>query len=273
MKLAFDTSLLKSLPFGKTLEEISNAGYKFIEIGLAHFSAHESSQEDVRKLLELTSNYGLQIAALIGNYPLSYQNEEIRAFAVQNYLKAIETAETLGCKLFASELNGDIEDRAGSEKAFLKSFEEIRPHLEKSNVILSFEAHPGDFIESNKLAVDLIQRINYPQLRYLYCVPHSFILGQNIGEMIEYSRDELEYVHFSDSLRPEKTFFSGRYFPKVLPHQHLLPGLGDVDLAEALQALQRIGYTGYVTINPFSHFDRPVEALKDSKRRMDSLLS
>jgi len=135
MKLAFDTSLLKSLPFGKTLEEISNAGYKFIEIGLAHFSAHESSQEDVRKLLELTSNYGLQIAALIGNYPLSYQNEEIRAFAVQNYLKAIETAETLGCKLFASELNGDIEDRAGSEKAFLKSFEEIRPHLEKSNVI------------------------------------------------------------------------------------------------------------------------------------------
>jgi myo-inositol catabolism protein IolH len=273
MKLAFDTSLLRSLPLDKALEEISNAGYKYIEIGLAHFSAVESSQEDERKLLELISSYDLQIAALIGNYPLSYQDEEIRAFAVMNYLKAIETAEKLRCTLFASELNGDIEDRPGSEKAFLKSFEEIRPYLEKSRVILSFEAHPGDFIESNKVAVDLIERINHPQLRYLYCAPHSFILGQNVREMIEYSRHELEYVHISDSLRPERTFFSGRYFPKVLPHQHLLPGLGDVDLAGVLQALQRIGYMGYLTVNPFSHFDRPVEALKDSKRRMDSLLS
>ncbi len=272
MKIAFDTSLLRSLPLEKALEEISNTGYKYIETGFAHFSAAESSDEDAKVLLETASRYNLELIALLGNYPLSYPDEEVRTIAVQQYLRAIERTESLDCKILASELNGDLEDRAGSEKAFLKSFEELRPNLERSGVTLCFEAHPGDFIESNRLAVDFIQKINSNRLRYLYCVPHSFILGQDVREMIEYAKDVLGYVHFCDSLRPQKTFFSGRYFPKVLPHQHLLPGLGDVDLKGVLETLRRMGYDGSITINPFSHFDHPIEALRDSKARMDSMM-
>ena len=160
-----------------------------------------------------------------------------------------------------------------SQLAFLKSFNEIRPHLEKTDVVLCFEAHPGDFIESNNLAVDLIKKMNSSQLRYLYCAPHSFILGQNISEMVEYANGVMEYVHVADSLRPEKTFFSGRYFPKVLPHQHLLPGLGDVDLKSLVASLKQINYDGFATVNPFSHFDHPVQSLEDSKSKMDFLLS
>jgi myo-inositol catabolism protein IolH len=271
VKLAFDTSLLRSFPLEGALSEISNAGYDSVEIGLAHFSPALAGEEDAAGLLKLTTKNNLKIAALIGNYPLSYPDEEVRTIAVQNYVRGIRVAETLGCRIFASELNGDLEDRSGSEKAFVKSFEEIRPSLEKSDVTLCFEAHPGDFIESNKLAVDLLKKLTCPKLRYLYCAPHSFILGQNVAEMIEYSSEVLEYVHFSDSFRPERTFFSGRYFPKVLPHQHLIPGLGDVDLKGVLETLEKVGYGGFVTLNPFSHFDRPIETLWESKRILDSM--
>jgi myo-inositol catabolism protein IolH len=269
LKLAFDSSLLRSLPVEKALEEISLAGYSRIEIGLAHFNLVEASDEEAKALLDVVSKYSLTIAAVIGNYPLSYPDEEIRSYAVEQYSKAIKTCEILGCKLLASELNGDMEDRKGSEIAFRKSFEEIRPSLEKSNITLCFEAHPGDFVESNKLAVDLIRNVNSLNLRYLYCTPHSFILGQDVKDMIEYSRDVLNYVHFADSLRPQKTFFSGRYFPKVLPHQHLLPGLGDVDLKRIAQTLSEIDFKGDVTVNPFSHFDKPVEALRESRKLVD----
>jgi myo-inositol catabolism protein IolH len=166
-----------------------------------------------------------------------------------------------------------MDHRSESQLAFLKSFNEIRPQLEETDVTVCFEAHPGDFVESNTLAVDLIKRVGSDQLRYLYCAPHSFILGQNISEMVEYAWDVIGYVHFADSLRPEKTFFSGRYFPKVLPHQHLLPGLGDVDLKSLIQDLKKLKYNGFVTVNPFSHFDRPVESLKDSKLLTETLLN
>ena len=270
MQIAFDTSLLRSLSLEEALQHVSNSGYRFIEIGLAHFNPAESSEQEEKFLLETCSRYDLDIAAVIGNYPISYPDEEIRTFAVQQYVKAIAAAQGLGCRLFASELNGDPDDRKGSETAFLKSFEEIRSILESSGITLCFEAHPGDFIESNKLAVDLIRKIDSPNLRYLFCVPHSFILGQSVGEMIKYSKDVLAYVHLADSLRPEKTFFSGRYFPKVRPHQHLLPGQGDVDVKQVIGALREIGYEGFATLNPFSHFDDPLRALSESKEWIDS---
>ncbi len=272
MRLAFDTSLLRSIPLERAFEEISKAGYTHIEIGLAHFSASESTDEDAASLRDALSRNHLNLAALCGIYPLSYPEEEVRAAGVQLYLRAIDRAQSLGCKLLVSELNGDMDHRSESQLAFLKSFDEIRPHLEKTDVILCFEAHPGDFVESNTLAVDLIKKVNSNQLRYLFCAPHSFILGRNISEMVEYSKEFIGYVHFADSLRPEKTFFSGRYFPKVLPHQHLLPGLGDVDLKSLVTVLEELNYGGFITVNPFSHFDHPIESMKDSKSKTDALL-
>jgi myo-inositol catabolism protein IolH len=242
MKVAFDTSLLRSFPLDLALKEISTAGYTHIEIGLAHFSPSESTGEDLQSLRDALSRNHLRLAALCGIYPLSYPDEEVRKVGVQLYLRAIETANNLDCKLLVSELNGDLDHRPESQLAFLKSFNEIRPYLEKTDVKICFEAHPGDFVESNTHAVDLIRKVNSSQLRYLYCAPHSFILGQNVSDMVEYGRNEIEYIHFADSLRPEKTFFSGKYFPKVRPHQHLLPGLGDVDLKGLIASLKAVNY-------------------------------
>ena len=64
-------------------------------------------------------------------------------------------------------------------------------------------------------------------LRYLFCVPHTFILEKTWAQMIDYARDVLGYVHLADTLRPKRTFFSGRYSPEVPPHQHLTLGRGD----------------------------------------------
>ena len=109
MRLAFDTSLLRSLPVETAFEEISKAGYRHIEIGLAHFSASESTDEDAASLRDALSKYNLNLAALCGIYPLSYPEEEVRSTGVQLYLRAIDRAQSLGCRLLISELNGDMD--------------------------------------------------------------------------------------------------------------------------------------------------------------------
>src|ERR1700694_3850983 len=136
MQLAFDTALLRSLPLEKALEEISKAGYSYVETGLAHFSAADSSGEEAKILKQTLSNYGLHLAALCGIYLVSFPEEEVRATAVQQFKKAIERARTLDCDVLVSELNGDLDRLEESTKAFEKSMEELVPDLEKSGVTL-----------------------------------------------------------------------------------------------------------------------------------------
>jgi myo-inositol catabolism protein IolH len=273
LQLAFETSLLRAFPLEKAFEEISNCGFTHVEIGLAHFSLADSTDEEARYLRSVLRRNNLDIAALCGIYPVSFPEENIRSDAVNQFRKGIQRASDLECSMIVSELNGDMDRPIESEKAFKQSIEDILPFLEKSNIVLCFEAHPGDFLEDNPLAVNLIKGIGSKHLRYLYCTPHSFILGDDVAEMVTNSKEVLSYVHLADSLMPNKTFFSGRYFPKVSPHQHLVPGRGDVDLNALFVALTKIDYKGFVTLDPFSHFDHPLEAMRESKAYVGPLLN
>ncbi|MFI5420716.1 MAG: sugar phosphate isomerase/epimerase family protein, partial [Nitrososphaerales archaeon] len=85
MQMAFDTTVLRSLSMENALKEISNAGYDFIEIGLAHFSHVDPSDEEVVALKRALSENDLKIAALCRVYPVSYPEEEVRAAGVQRF--------------------------------------------------------------------------------------------------------------------------------------------------------------------------------------------
>jgi myo-inositol catabolism protein IolH len=269
--MAIDTSLLGRLPTEEALRKLSALGYKQVEVGLAHYRPGEATDEETAGFRKALADNHLGLAALIGIYPVSYADEEIRARGVKQFVTAIGRAKQLGCDLIASEMMGDAETYAECAAAFKKSMKELVPVLEREGVTLCYEAHPGDFTERNKIAVDLIREVGSRSVRYLYCTPHSFILGDDVSQMIEYARDILGYVHFADTLRPEKTFFSGRYTPKVPPHQHLTPGKGDVDLKAVVAGLTKAGYNGFVTVNPFSMFDAPAQAAEESLRALKDL--
>lgn len=273
MKTAIDASLLRRAEIPQALAQLAALGFESVEIGLSHYFAHEATDEDTARLSSELKKNGLNIAALVGIYPISYPEEELRTIGVQNYTKAVKRAKELGTDLVIAEMMGDSEKYNEHAAAFKKSIGELVPVLKKEEVTLCFEAHPGDFTERNKIAVDLIRGLDTPWVKYLYCVPHSFVLGDDVGAMLEYAKDVLGYVHFADTLRPERTFFSGRYQPKVPPHQHLTPGLGDVDLAKVVATLKKVGYEGYVTVNPFSMFDAPLVAAAKGKAELESLVS
>lgn len=273
MKIAVDSSLLRGVEAPRALAQLSALGFEHVEVGLAHYFAHEASDEETRALAAELAGHGLGLAALVGIYPASYPEEEMRAIGVQNYTRAAKRARELGSGILVSELMGDANRFKECAAAFKRSMEELVPVLENERVVLCYEAHPGDFTDRNKIAVDLIRGLGSPWVKYLYCVPHSFVLGEDVAGMIEYAKDVLGYVHFSDTLKPQRTFFSGRYTPEVPPHQHLTPGLGDVELSKVVGTLKKIGYEGFVTVNPFSMFDAPLIAAAQGKAKLDSLIS
>ena len=273
MKLAIDTSLMRRLSLDDALESVSGLGYRNVEVGLAHYNPDEATDEETRDLTRALSSHNMNLAALFGTYPVAYPDEEIRRRGVEQFQRAIGRARELGCNLVVSEMMGEAEHYNEFAAAFRKSMAELVPVLEGHGTTLCFEAHPGDFTERNKIAVDLIRGLGTARVRYLYCVPHSFILGDSVSEMIEYARGVLGYVHLADSLRPEKTFFSGRYFPQVQPHQHLTIGKGDVDIRSVFASLRKISYDGFLTVDPFSMFDGPLDAARESKALAEKLMA
>jgi len=284
-RLAIETTLFGRMPLREALEKSSECGFGMVEIGLSHFDACAARTADVETLDELLSLNGLGIAALFalpGWNPLKLTKSSLgiaspeearRTTAVSEMRHALEVARRLGCKSLASELSGDMENPGGSRRSFVKSVGELLPELHDEGVTIFFEAHPGDFIEDSFAAVKLLSSFESPHIRYNYCVPHTFNLGHRPREIIQNANGLLGYVHFADTLMPSRIFFSPTHPPKVKPHLHMIPGKGDVDMAEVLSSLAKEDFEGYLVAQPFSNADEPVKAAQRTKAILIRLLA
>jgi len=272
MKLVLETTLFRKFPQAEALRDIPQCGYEYIEIGYNHFDSCHATDSDIKRLRAAVDAGHLKPAAIHGVRQLASLNVRKRTRAVKDMKSIIKNTVKLECGMVVSELSGDNEKESKCEKAFRKSISELKDELQKTNMTLCFEAHPGDFIEDSNVAVELLESFDLPQLKYLYCIPHTFILGNDPRAMIRKARPLLAYVHVADTLRPERTFFSETYTPKIRPHQHLIPGRGEIDFDEIFGALTEIKFDGFVTVGPF-RADNPVEVAINTRNYLEKLIA
>jgi myo-inositol catabolism protein IolH len=198
-------------------------------------------------------DHGLTPVADFAVYGFSEVDETTRLEAVEKWKRSIDSASLLGLDVITTELTGDPKEPEAGEKQFKKSMEVVLPLLEKANIHMSVEPHPGDFFEDGNKTVDLVREYNSPLVGYLYCTPHTFLMGTSIREMIRHAGKDLTFVHVGDSYRPERFMTqSGTGL-----HHHLIPGWGEVDFKETFDALWEIGYRGVISVMTFSHPDDP----------------
>ena len=261
------------------MEEISKIGYGHVETGV---NAH-APQAEIEEIASVMQRYGIKPAAIGGGGPIASLNEETRRQAVENVERQIIVARMLGCDMVTCEMSGGTSDqRDECIQAFKVSSEELVPVLEKERVQAAFEAHPGDFVEDNNTAVDILKEIGHDNIGYLYCGPHTFILGEDPAAMIEYAADVLKWVHIADTYKQERIIVSDAskgYVSMVgLPdykgltaHMHLVPGDGEVDFGSIFRTLKRIGYDGFVSAIPFDSIT-PVETAAQSLKMMQKYI-
>jgi len=89
-----------------------------------------------------------------------------------------------------SEFNGRREHASHSEAQFWLSLETLLPIFEREGITLHLEAHPDDFVERNKAAIDLVRGINSPLVRYLCCAPHTLHLGEDVAALLQPTTSE-----------------------------------------------------------------------------------
>lgn len=269
MKLAVDPCLLKNLSVTEMFTSVAQAGYEAVELSPRHgFLDHRrSSRPEPEVLTDLKRAgraAGVEIASLFIVQPWASTDSGEREEAVQALKMAIDTAEELGCPRINTEFTGTPSTPRECMDAFLQSVDEVLPAAERQGISITIEPHPNDFIETNAEAVDLIQEIGSPAIRYLFCTPHIFYLGDDITAMIEYAAPVLAHVHLADTFRPARVILNPPD-PVARIHQHLDIGQGEVGWEGVFSGLAEVGFSDLATVAVFAWPDRAMASAKHNR--------
>ena len=282
MKIALDPYMLRDRPFAEVCRIAAEIGYDSIELSprpdfIPFFTHPRADRSKVAEFRGALATNGIELASILPLYRWASPDEDERQAAVRYWKRAIRLAVDLGCTTMNSEFNGRPEQAGRSEGQFWRSMEELLPVFEREGIALNLEAHPDDFIERNDEAIALVRAIDSPKVRYVFCLPHQFHLGDEaVGEMIEAAAPVLAQVHVADVLN-HRASSGNRYIVNppgspVRVHQHLDIGQGEVDFEAAFAALARVGFDGIVTSCVFAWEERAVESSRFMFEKITALV-
>lgn len=254
------------------VEKTAELGYEYIELSpredfCPFYTFPKVDRDQIRSFKQHLSDAGVKISSLLPLYYWAGPDEERRQGAVRNWRRAIEIAAHLGVDVMNSEFSGSKYDSVLSEEKFIKSMDELMPVFEHEGIRLGLQAHPYDFVETNKGAVDMIRALDKPWIHLVYSTAHTFYYddGQgDIASMFDYAGNRLTHVLFADTFN-HKAGAGLRYIinPPGAPvtiHQHLNIGEGEVDFETIFRLLRARHFDGIATSAVFAWGDRADES-------------
>lgn len=89
------------------------------------------------------------------------------------------------------------------------------------------------YLVSTKLGLDLVEAVNSPNLRLLYDVWHSAVMGEDMAEVLAGRIHLVAHIQVADT--PDRNE----------------PGTGDLDWSKVVQTLRDLGYSGAIGLEYF----------------------
>jgi sugar phosphate isomerase/epimerase len=170
-----------------------------------------------------------------------------RSDRVAFYQQAIDAAKEVGA-VCVSLWSGTLHDGASASEAWERLVGGLRPvlqHAHQSAMPIAFEPEPGMFVATLADYRELKERLAasgapLEPLRLTIDVGHLHCIGETpIAEQIERHAADLANVHLEDM--------------RAGVHEHLPFGEGEIDFAEVMAALRRIGYNGPACVELSRH--------------------
>ena len=152
-----------------------------------------------------------------------------------------------------SDLDDDPRER---ERLWDRLCAEMRPllrHASERGVRLAFEPEPGMFVERPAGYDELVRRLGDDGESLGLCldVGHLLVTGDvPVGDVIRRCASRLIHVHLDD--------IAGGL------HEHRMFGEGDLDLAEVLEALTEVDYTGLAAVELSRDAHRGAQAAEEA---------
>lgn len=269
MRVAICNETFPDWTWERTCDYVASLGYQGVEIApftLAQTVAGISSQRR-SEIRRAAKNAGLEIVGLhwllAGTAGLHVTDSDptIHQTTIDYFHQLIDLCHDLGGSLMVlgspqqrNVLATNTLEQATASAGHL--LQEISPHLERCNVVLCLEPlgpEEGNFLNTAQQAIALIQQVDSPQVRLHLDVKAMSTEARSMSEIIHSSRDYLHHFHANDPNRQG-------------------PGMGEVDFVPILQALQEVGYEGWLSVEVFDYSPGPETLATRSLEYLQTLI-
>jgi len=247
-------TVFNKLPFEQRLEKVAEAGYRNVElVGEYHgWTADQfSSANAARKRL------GIRFDATAGMKHGVANPSTLEAMVAELGVE-LKAMETLGIPAMIV-LSGNVVPgvpRAAQHESCVETLKRLAGAIEGKQIegqpakilleCIDPEENPKIYLSSAAEAMEIVRKVNHPQVRFLYDLFHEQIAEGNLIEKLEKNIDTVDLIHIAD-----------------VPGRHE-PGTGEINFTNIYRTLGRLKYKGMVAMEFYPTGD-PVAMLRDQK--------
>jgi inosose dehydratase len=239
-------------PSDVALRDIASAGYAGVELFDGNLVEYAGRPDDFREFLDDT---GLQLVAVYSG--ANFVFSEI----LDEELWRISQGAALAAELGAEHLvvGGGARRTMGTTETdyarLAKALDRVVSIAEEHGLRASYHPHLTTIVENGEQLETVMAR---SRINFCPDTAHLAAAGSDPAELIRRYAGRIAYVHLKD-FRAE-------------PFAFLPLGEGDVDFPAILDALDRAGYDGWITVE-LDEYDGPaVDAARASREYLNSIL-
>ena len=293
INLAFSTNAFKRYSLDDSIREIAKLGYGGVEIlcDIPHAYPPHFKEDHIRSFKKTLASSNIQISNLnaftlfaIGDtyHPSWIDDNRRREMRIQHTIECIRLAKKIGAKHLSTEPGGPVKMLASSsslssssspstappeeqpqqrqqpldvdrlEETFLDGLARVAQIAEEDDVKVLIEPEPGLLIENSRQFKKLMTKILNPKyVRLNFDIGHFYCVNEDPAKVVLELSDYIEHFHLAD-------------IADTRIHNHLIPGRGAIDFRSVFDAIDDIGYRGFVTVELYPYQDNPIDAAKEA---------
>jgi sugar phosphate isomerase/epimerase len=280
MRLAFSSNAYLKFSFAEAARRIATAGYEGIEImaDVPHAWPAYLLDEQKAGIRKALADHRLAIANMnafmmnaINDARQKYwhpswiePDKNYRQVRIDHTKRALDLARELGAPCITTEPGGPLAPgqswKSGLE-VFLEGLKPVADHAAKAGVQLLVEPEPGLLVETAEQAEELMRSMaGHPAVGLNFDIGHHYCVKDDPAPTLKRLAKYVRHIHLED-------------IAATRVHHHLIPGEGAIDFAAVFDAIEAIGYNGWVTIELYPYIDDPDRAARTARERVLKLLS
>lgn len=280
MKIGVITDCFK-LPLAESIELAGELGFDGIQVyaTTGEFSPDVLDSAKKSAVKQLLRKSGLEISALCGDMGgYGFQIAEDNPERIAKTKQIIDLAEEFGTNVITTHIGVIPEDKTSpTYKAMLSALTECGEYAKEKNITLAIETGP----ELAKTLLAFLRDTNGGVGVNLDPANFVMVTGQDPVEAVEILGDYIVHTHVKDGVMLKQTdpeiiydcFAQGGIDALNVADYFLETPLGEghVDFPRYLEALHKIGYDGYLTVERETGTD-PIADIKLAKSTVAELL-
>lgn len=204
--------------------------------GFSHAEFHLWRDKDLADVAAALADTGVTLTGICADPRRSLVDPAQHDELFTAVRETIEAGRTIGQPpmIIASGFNREGVSEAEHFDAAVTALRKLAAMAENEGALLLLEPlnsridHPGMYLVSTPLGLDLVEAVGSASLRLLYDVYHSAVMGEDMAAVLAGRMHLVHHVQVAD-----------------LPGRNE-PGTGDLDWAGLIGSLRDMGYTGAI---------------------------